>query len=101
MVFFPIYFRRFFCKQEQQMSIKPNFCHRLPLVLNEKFNRNQLKYVKPLVGQQSPLTSLIMTDYLLDASVQIDLIRQLKENQSIIELELGFQRIDKSSGEQN
>jgi hypothetical protein len=53
------------------------------------------------VGQQSPLTSLIMTDYLLDASVQIDLIRQLKENQSIIELELGFQRIDKSSGEQN
>ncbi|CAF3271599.1 unnamed protein product [Rotaria sp. Silwood2] len=61
-----------------------------------EFDRNQLNYIKTLLDNQFRLTSLIITGNCSDTSIQIDLLRYLKENNTITELELCF-KMDSSS----
>lgn len=65
--------------------------HQIHLLLNQDFVQNQLDYVRPLLGDQSSLTRLILDGYFSDASIPLHLVEQLKYNNSIIDLELNFQ----------
>ncbi|CAF4046649.1 unnamed protein product [Rotaria sordida] len=61
---------------------------KMNLRLFDKFNRNHLNYLETIFGKQCRLTSLIIIDWLTDKSMQIEILRMLKENNSINELEI-------------
>ncbi|CAF2922125.1 unnamed protein product [Rotaria sp. Silwood2] len=61
---------------------------KLELFFSEKFNPNYLNYLETLFGKQCRLTSLIIRNYFLDKPIQIEILRMLKENNSINELEV-------------
>ncbi|CAF3807382.1 unnamed protein product [Rotaria sp. Silwood1] len=67
-------------------------CRAMHLVFKSEVDQKQLTYVKTLLDNQFRLKSLIITgtDNLLDLSIQRDLFQRLKENNSIIDLELHF-----------
>lgn len=65
-------------------------CHELNLFLSDNINENILDYIRPLISKQSSLTSLILSFYYLNTSVPIDLFQQLKENQSITQLQINY-----------
>ena len=62
----------------------------LYLTLDEKFDRNHLKHLETLFDKQCQIKSLTIFDYLLDTSIQLELFRYLKQNNSITEFTLFF-----------
>jgi hypothetical protein len=62
----------------------------LHLIFFVEVARHQMSYLENLFSKQFRLTSLTIFDYVLDASVQIELFQQLRKNSLITDLRICF-----------
>lgn len=71
---------------------KDDSIHReIHLVLHNGFDRNQLNYIRTLLSNQFRLMNLTIIDYLLDVSIEHELVQLLKQNNSITDLGFCFE----------